>query len=340
METKKLKQMNIGIDSYGLFIPQTYESAEEIASRIGITTKEIKNLGIQRKYIPGEDDHPVIMAVKAAEKAFKKSYHIEPENVDVVIWTGEEYKDYIAQTASIRLQEEVGCRNAYAFDLVAQGVTMIQGLRLAKDIITGDETVHTILLAGGTRNIDLVDEHNPHTRFMLPFSASGSAVLLRRDPNANRLTSTAFRVDPEMADDILVPGGGTESPFSPQHLDSELMFYHSSYPDKVEAYLNQRWPQALVEIAQRVCVDGKPDYLALRHLPPSGRDRVLKNLGLRSRQSEPLFWYGHHGTNDIIISIDLALKRGVLKNGDKVAMVTGGIGFTYAAALVEWGPLR
>ena len=45
----------------------------------------------------------------------------------MVIWTGEEYKDYIAQTAAIRLQEETECRNAWAFDLVGQGVTTIQG---------------------------------------------------------------------------------------------------------------------------------------------------------------------------------------------------------------------
>ena len=258
--------------------------------------------------------------------------------MDVVIWTGEEYKDYIAQTASIRLQEEVGCHRAYAFDLVAQGVTMVQGLRIAADIIAGDESVSTILLAGGTRNIDLVNETNPHTQFLLPYSASGSAVLVRRGHPVNRLIQTAFRVDPQMSDEILVPGGGTEIPFSPQSLDSEFMYFHAANPEKIASYLKRRWPQELAEITREVCDNLKPDYLALRHLSPADRTRVLKQVGLNSRQSEPLFWYGHHGPNDVVISTDLGLKCGILRNGDRVAWVTGGIGFTYAAALIEWGP--
>ena len=138
------------------------------------------HLGIERKCKPTPEDQPIPMAVKAAKQAFERAGGIKPEEVDLVLWTGEEYKDYIAQTASIRVQEETGCRNAWAFDLVDQGVTTVLGLRIARDMMIGDQTIKTVLLAGGTRNVDLVDYTNPDTRFMLPFSASGGAVLLRR----------------------------------------------------------------------------------------------------------------------------------------------------------------
>ncbi|MCP4667048.1 MAG: hypothetical protein GY849_11855, partial [Deltaproteobacteria bacterium] len=207
------------------------------------------------------------------------------EDVDVVIWTGEEYKDYIAQTASIRLQEEVGCRKAWAFDLVAQGVTSIQGLRIAGDLIFGDDTVDTVLLAGGTRNVDLVDYTNPDTHFLLASSASGGAILLQRDHDKNHVLHTAFMVDPEMSDEVFVPGGGTEIPFSPENLDSDSMYFQAAHPDKVRDYLDRRWTQALTETVRKLLPDRAPDYLALRHLTPADRTAVLNGLGMQPDQS-------------------------------------------------------
>jgi 3-oxoacyl-[acyl-carrier-protein] synthase-3 len=329
--------MAIGIVSYGLYLPDRVESAEEIAARCGMTVDALHALGIRQRCLPSDDDQPVTMAVKAAQKALESADNLDPMQVDVVIWTGEEYKDYIAQTPSIRLQEETGCKNAWAFDLVAQSVTLIQGLRVARDLIAGDDSIQTVLLAGGTRNIDLVDCQNPDTRFLLPCSASGGAMIIRRDHGRNTLLDTAFLVDAEMADEVYVPGGGTEKPFSPENLNTEVMYFQTPRPEKVAGYLKQRWAAALGDTALRLEANDNTQYLALRHLAPSDRKKVLETLGLASRQSIDLGDYGHHGTNDPLISLDLGLKQHAVKGGDIVTLLTGGIGFTYAAASVLWG---
>jgi 3-oxoacyl-[acyl-carrier-protein] synthase-3 len=277
------------------------------------------------------------MAVKAAEEAFERAGGVQPADVDVVIWTGEEYKDYIAQTASIRLQEETGCRNAWAFDLVGQGVTSIQGMRVARDLMIGDEDVNMVLLAGGTRNVDLVDYGNPDTHFLLASSASGGAILLRRGIGRNRLLATAFTVDEDMADEVFVPGGGTEIPFSHANLDANVMSYRTSNPAVVRNYLDKRWTRALSEVAQKALSGLSPDYVALRHLTPADRIAVLDHLAAGPGQSATLDNWGCHGTNDVILSLDKGLKSGAIRDGSHVVAVSGGIGFTYAAALIQWG---
>ena len=243
--------MDIGIVSYGLYTPETFETASDLSAKSGLSLEEVKELGIERKCLPSREDQPVNMAVKAANQALERAGDVKPEDIDMVIWTGEEYKDYIAQTASIRLQEETGCKNAWAFDLVGQNVTSIQGLRVARDFILGDESVHTILLAGGTRNVDLVDPVNPDTRFLLASSASGGAMILKRNHPRNRLIQTAFTIDHEMADEVYVPGGGTEIPFAPDNLDSKIMFYQTPRPKVVSDYLAERWVPALAKRARR-----------------------------------------------------------------------------------------
>jgi 3-oxoacyl-[acyl-carrier-protein] synthase III len=334
---ERIFKTNIGIVSYGLYLPAGFETAEEIASRAGLSLEAVRDLGIKRKYRPEAEDQPVTMAFKAARQALERAPEINPEDVDLILWTGEEYKDYIAQTAAIRLQEELGCRKAWAFDLVDQGVTTILGLRIARDMMISDASINTVLLAGGTRNVDLVDYTNPDTHFMLPFSASGGAILLRRDYDRNRLGEIILTVDPEMADEIYVPGGGTEIPFREDNLDSKIMFYQTPHPEKIATYLNQRFPQALVEAAQKVLPGIAPDFLALRHLAPVQRTFVLNQLGVKPDQSPVLDQWGCHGTNDVLCSLDLGIKGGALKDGSRVILLAGGIGFTYGAVVIYWG---
>jgi len=337
------EQTRLGLMSYGIYLPREFETAERIAARSGLAPDQlIKEWGIQKRLLPGPHDQPVSMAVKAAREAIRQAQGLNPEEIDVVIWTGEEYKDYIAQTAGIRIQEEVGAHRAWAFDLIGQGVTSLIGLRIAQDLMIGDPSVRTVLLAGGTRNYDLVDCANPHTRWMLAASASGTAMVLRRGHPWNRLLATDFLVDSDMADEVFVPGGGTVHPFGVETLSPDMTHFQVSQPEKMSGYLSSRLPARLVEVVQNVLARAgftgeAPDYLALRHLPPAQRGQVMASLGIGEGNSDSLADVGHHGPNDVILSLDRAIRQGIVKTGSRVVLASAGIGFTYGAALIRWG---
>ncbi|MFH1136966.1 MAG: hypothetical protein V1816_12900 [Pseudomonadota bacterium] len=326
----------IGLVTYGYYLPRETETAAAAAARAGLTVEDVLALGLTRKFIPAADDQPVVMAREAARRAFEKTTEVRPENVDAVIWIGEEYKDYIAQTASIRLQEELGCRNAFAFDLVGQGVTSIVGLRAARDLILGDSGINAVLLAGGSRNIDLVDYSNPDTRFLLPYSCSGGAMILKRNAGRARLLNLSFHVDPEMADEVYVPGGGCEIPFTPDNLGSYLMYFHTPRPALVAEYLLEAWSRSIIGVINSVAKGGRVDFLALRHLGPRDRDKVLAGTGVAGAACPALDELGHHGPNDVILALDLGLRAGLVRDGALVVMASGGIGFAFGAASFLW----
>jgi 3-oxoacyl-[acyl-carrier-protein] synthase-3 len=329
--------MDIGLASFGLYLPPETVGAVELAKESGLSLEQLESLGIQGRCQPSPGDQPIPMAARAAAQALERG-GLDPQEVDLVLWTGEEYKDYIAQTASIRLQEEVGCKDAWAFDLVGQGITPILGLRIARDLMIGDETVNTVLLAGGTRNLDLVDPLNPDTRFLLPYSASGAAAVLQRGLGRNRLLSATVSTEPGLADEVYVPGGGTEIPFALDNLGTSVMYFNVQHPEVVDAYLVEQFPARLAQEVRRN-LGGRPlDYLALRHLPPGSRGKVLAELGLGEGQSAPLYQWGHHGGNDAFISLERGLASGAVSDGSLVGLASGGIGFTYAAAALQWGP--
>jgi 3-oxoacyl-[acyl-carrier-protein] synthase III len=333
----------IGLVSYGVYLPAGFWTARELSAASGLSSAEVVgDLGIRTKCRPSAEDQPVPMAVKAALDAFRRAPQVAAEDIDVVIWVGEEYKDYIAQTASIRVQEEVGARRAWAFDLVGQGTTSLLGIRVARDLMVGDPSVRTVLLAGGTRNVDLVDPENPHTRWMLDASASGGALLLSRCHDANPVLSICTLVDSRMADEVFVPGGGTVHPFAVDILGTKQMVFQVTHPDDMETYLAQDVPSRLVEVIRRAMTEGgspeqRPDYLALRHLGPAGRRQVLAALDLAEESSDDLSDVGHHGPNDVIISLGRGVERDCIRDGSLVVLASAGIGFTYSAALLRWG---
>ncbi|MEH7526474.1 hypothetical protein V7149_24890, partial [Bacillus sp. JJ1503] len=173
--------MNIGILSTGIYLPEEYITGEEIALKAGIPQEIVEGkMGIKRKTIPGPEDHTCLMGIRAAEKAIKKA-NLDPLTIDLVIYIGEEYKEYPLWTAGIKLQEEIGALNACAFDVALRCGTTVMALKVAKNMMIADPAINTVLLAGGYRNGDFIDYHNPRTRFMYNLGAGGGAIILQKD---------------------------------------------------------------------------------------------------------------------------------------------------------------
>ena len=70
--------------------------------------------------------------------------------------------------------------------------------------------------------------------------------------------------------------------------------------------------------------------------PPA--DAVLAELGLRPEQSTYLDEYGHIGQNDQVLSLELGLKDGRIRDGTRIVFVGAGLGFVWASTVIQWGP--
>ena len=210
--------MNAGIKSMGIYIPEPKMTAAQLAEETGMPENIIiDKLGIKEKPLPGPEDHTCEMGIKAAKEAIAKAA-IDPAEIDMVIYIGEEYKEYPLWTAAIKLQEEVGAVNAFAFDMALRCGTTVMAIKMAKDMMTADEDIHTVLLAGGYRNVDFIDYKNPRTRFMYNLGAGGAAMVLEKDSNQNIILGSHMITDGSFSEDVVVPVGGTRSPLTAESL--------------------------------------------------------------------------------------------------------------------------
>ncbi|RDI47826.1 3-oxoacyl-ACP synthase [Falsibacillus pallidus] len=334
--------MNIGILSTGIYLPDEKMTSKEISEKAGIPLEVIEDkMGIRSKTIPGAEDHTCEMGVRAAKIAIERA-GIDPKEIDVVIYIGEEYKEYPLWTAAIKLQEEIGAYRAWAFDTALRCGTALMGLKLAKSLMVADSSIQTVLLAGGYRNGDFIDYKNERTRFMFNLAAGGGAIILQKGLKKNRLLETEIITDGSFSEDVVVTAGGTKNPITAENLKEGLYRLDVLDPAGMKKRLEQKsMDNFLKVIRESLAKSGYKEedvgYAAILHMKRSAHDYVLRELGLSNEQSIYLEDYGHIGQFDQILSLELAEREGKLKSGDIVVLVSAGIGYAWAASTIQWG---
>lgn len=332
--------MNIGIRSVATYLPDHFLTGEEIANKAGIPPEIVEEkMGIKRKSIPGPEDHTCEMGVRAAKKAIQRA-GIDPLDIDLIIYIGEEHKEYPLWTAGIKLQEEVGATNAWAFDVALRCGTTIMALKVAKDMMIADSTINTVLLAGGYRNVDFIDYGNTRTRFMFNLGAGGGAILLQKGHQENILLESHLMTDGSFSEDVVVVAGGTRNPLTKENL--QLNRLDVLDPEGMKIRLEQKSMANFLKVIRESLrksgySEADIDYLAILHMKKSAHDYVLRELGLSADHSIYLENYGHIGQIDQILSLELAASEGKLKDGDVVVLVSAGIGYAWGATTIRWG---
>ncbi|WP_431029930.1 3-oxoacyl-ACP synthase [Lysinibacillus sp. LZ02] len=334
--------MNIGILSTGVYLPELRMTAEEISAQSNIPVNIIKKkMGLLEKTIPAKYDHTVQMGIWAAQKAITKA-KIDPKQIDVIIYIGEEHKEYPLWTAAIKMQEELGASNAWAFDVQLRCGTTIMAMKVAKSLMLADESIHTVLLAGGYRNSDLIDYHNERTRFMFNLAAGGGAMILQKNLNENTVLEAEIMTDGSFSEDVVVPVGGTKQPLTAELLAQGAYRLDVLDPEGMKMRLEEKSLNNFIKVIRSsLAKSGYSEqdlkYIAMLHMKKSAHDYVLTTLGLSAAQSIYLERYGHIGQLDQILSLELALHENKIQQGDIVTLVSAGIGYAWGAITIKWG---
>jgi 3-oxoacyl-[acyl-carrier-protein] synthase-3 len=325
-----------------MYAPPTHITAAEIAQETGIPAEVIaRKFGLVQKPIPGPDDQPTAMALRAARDALAQA-DLQPDDVDVLLCTTEEWKEYPVWTAGIKLAYDLGARRAWAIDVALRCSTTIGAIALAEGLLRSDPDVQTVLIAGGYRNGDLVDYANPRSRFLINLSCGAGALVLRRDQPRNEILSTALLVDGSFSLDVVVPAGGTMEPLDAAGLAAGRNRLDVPDPEGMKTRLDALSMQNFLQVIDTALAKSGHtradiDYLNILHMKRSAHDFVLRELGLRDDQTFYLAEFGHVGQQDQMISILKGQETGRLKDGDLMVMVAAGTGYAWGASVVQWG---
>ncbi len=339
------EKVPVGIVGIGVYLPKKIMTAKEISDATGGVWSEdaVKNkLGIIQKYVPSDEpcDGTQEMGALAALDCLKNT-GIDPLDIDAILCFGEEWKEYPLTTSACYIQDRIGAKNAWGIDVQNRCCTTVSAMKLAKDILIADDEVKTILVAGGYRNCDFIDFTDSGVSFMFNLAAGGGAVILQKGYEKNQLLGTHIMSDGSVVHTCGSKVGGITERVTAENVKEFGMLRLMDSP-KMKGLLNTvsmpNWYHCIDEALRK---SGKTradiGYLDILHIKRSGHLGMLKDLGLTEDQTIYLENYGHVGQVDQILSLKLGLEAGKVKPGTVVCMIAAGIGYTWAANVIQWG---
>ena len=337
-------ETNVGIVGTGIYIPSTFMTAAEISERTeGNWTEEavIEKLGIVKKPIPSKYEGTQEMGALAALDALKRT-GIDPLEIDVILGIGEEWKEYPLTTSALYIQDRIGAWNAWGIDLANRCCTTVTTMKMAKDIMIADDSINTILIAGGYRNGDFVDYSDKDMSMMYNLGAGGGAIILKKNYGKNLLLGSHIIADGSLSRAAGVEIGGTANPITGDNYKEAATSLRLMEAKRMKDRLNlvsmPNWDKCIDEALRKSDLTrGDIDFMAILHMKRSGHNYILEEYNLREDQSIYLENYGHIGQIDQILSLQLGLESGQIKDGSIVSMVAAGIGYVWAANVIRWG---
>ena len=106
---------NVGIRSVGSYVPDGIRDSVYISEASGIPEPVIREkFGIKQVHKAGPEDTVSAMGVKASLRALED---ISPDELDMVVYCGSEYKDFYMFNCAARIKEDIGAKNAVAFEI-------------------------------------------------------------------------------------------------------------------------------------------------------------------------------------------------------------------------------
>ncbi|MDX2342943.1 MAG: 3-oxoacyl-ACP synthase [Acidimicrobiia bacterium] len=340
----------MGIVSTGMYLPETMMTAEEISEASGLPLLVVKEkLGITQKHITTPGVHPNMMAAKAANQAIEKA-GIDPKEIDVLLCTTEEWKEYALWTAGIDLAEEIGATNAWGMDMHMRCATTIAAMKLARSLMRDDSSINTVMIAGGYTIADFIDFTNLRTSFLFNIGAGAGAMIVKRGWPVNHVLGTHLMSDGSMSRHVIVPASGTIKHPSNEAVAEGLFKFDLVEPEAMKNRLNDvsidNWLFCIDEALRKSGTrrDGSPytrddlDFLNMLLVKPSAFQQIRELLNIAEDKSVYLGNIGHIGEQDSIISIIEGERTGSLQPGDLMVIIGAGIGYVWGAGVVQWGP--
>lgn len=335
----------VGITGIGTYVPDRTITGEEIAEASGIPKDVvIEKMGVVEKHVcPPDEDHASDMSVQAAERALADAA-VAPEDVDMLVYHGSEFKDHIVWSAAANIADRLGADNAFA----TESYTLCAGAPIALRQAVAQlqvDNIDTALLVAASREEDLVDYEDPDASFMFNFGSGAAAMVVEADPGERTRASIhghAATTDGSFSHDVVMPAGGSADPPTEETVSNGRHTLSVPDPDGMKRRLAPVSLPAFLSVAEtaldRSAVETSDvGFVALTHMKRSFHDRVLEELGL-DPDSDGFYLdrYGHVQSADQILALEEGLAEGRVEPGDLVLFLAAGTGYTWAASVLRW----
>ncbi len=321
------------ITAVGHFLPEDKLTNFDLEKMVDTNDEWIRTrTGIkERRILKDPEKATSYMAAEAAREALSEA-GVQPEEVDLII-VATVTPDYIFPSTACLVQDAIGAKNAFAFDLSAACSGFIYALTNGAAFIESGR-YKKVLVIGADKMSSIIDYTDRTTCII--FGDGAGAVLLEASTDGTGIIDSIHYTEGDTNCHLVQKGGGSRYPASHETVDEHMHFIKQD-------------GKAVFKKATVGMADVSAEIMERNNLSPDDVKWLVPhqaNLRIIDATARRMGL----GTEKVMINIDrygnttagtipLCLYdwKDQLKKGDGLILTAFGGGFTWGAVYLTWG---
>ena len=318
-------------------------TGSELPSRV-VTNRELEKMvetsdewitvrtGIKERRVLEDGKGNADMAFQAAKRALADA-HMDAKDLDAIIM-GTVTPDYPFPSSACVLEDMLGARHAFSFDVGAACAGFLNALSVADSFIRTGQ-INNALVIGSDALSRLLNWHDRTTCIL--FGDAAGAVVLQATENGSGILSTKLRTDGSYVKTLYVPAGGS---LKPANSETVRQNEHTITMNGKEVF--KIAVRSMEEVSRQALAEAGVDVEQVSLVIPHQANRriivaLAERLGLpMEKVMVNLEKYGNTSAASIPVALDEAKRQGRIKPGDIVLFNAFGAGFAWGAAVVRF----
>ncbi|HTR35703.1 MAG TPA: beta-ketoacyl-ACP synthase III [Bryobacteraceae bacterium] len=322
------------ITALGCYTPPGLLTNQDLEKMVDTTNEWIlQRVGISQRHIAAPEVATSDMAAEAAKIALEQR-GISASDLDAII-VCTVTPDMLFPSTACLVQDRLGARHAWGFDLVAACSGFIYGLTTAAHLVTAGS--HKKVLVIGSDTMSRIIDYTDRSTCILFGDGAGAMLIEPTEDGETGFIDFANEIDGSGGDYLKQPAGGSRMPATAETVAQRLHFVKQE-GQQVFKYAVRKMEECSRNILER-------NHLSVADvgvmIPHQANRRIImaaaEKLGIScDRVVINIGEYGNTTGATIPLATRDALRCGKLKKGDLVLFAAVGAGYTVGANLWRW----
>ena len=321
------------ISALGCYVPPGLLTNADLEKLVDTNNEWIlARTGITERHIAAPEIATSDMAVEAARVVLAQR-GIDATEIDAII-VCTVTPDMMFPSTACLVQDRIGAKGAWGFDLVAACSGFIYGLTTAAHFVMAG--THKKVLVIGADTMSRIIDYTDRSTCVL-FGDGAGAMLIEPAEAGEGFVGFLNEIDGSGADALKMPAGGSRLPASAETVEKRL-HYVKQEGQQVFKFAVRKMYEVCTNLLERHGVEAKDVKLMIPH---QANKRIIEataeRLGMRPEQVIiNIDRFGNTTAATIPLATRDAVESGKLKKGDLVIFAAVGAGFTVGANLWRW----
>ena len=322
------------ISALGCYVPPRVLTNFELEKMVDTSNEWIlERTGIRERHIADPDMATSDMAVEAARAALAHR-GIEPSELDAIL-VCTVTPDMMFPSTACLVQDRIGAKGAWGFDLVAACSSFLYGLTTAAHLVGAGS--HRKVLVIGADTMSRIVDYTDRATCVLFGDGAGAMLVEPAEDDTVGFIDFLNEIDGSGGEYLKMPAGGSRLPASHETVEKRLHFVHQE-GQQVFKFAVRRMYEVCRDLMQRNHLSARDIGLLIPH---QANARIIyataERLGLSAEQViVNIDRYGNTTSGTIPLATQDAIESGRLKKGDIVLFAAVGAGYTVGASLWRW----